>query len=464
MGIYAEVRQQLSHLIESGTYRAGDRLPSERQLSEALSVSRVAVREALKVLESAGRVSIRRGSGTFVVYPGKDPIAGALLMGRPVNADFLADLVELRAGLEIKIVQLAAERITPDGLARLRAVMSRNAEELPQSAELGSLNLLFEAELARIAGNKLLAAAQRAAHELWVEAWSRLSLTPDAKEVLHEEHLGILAALERRDAAAAVAAMSRHVDREIPRPARLNERQVERSILRAIELMRHDLSGPLAIDDLAGAAMFSKFHFSRVFHRMTGLSPGHFLSALRIHEARRLLISGTDSITEISHRVGYASVGSFSKRFAYSVGMPPTTYRQLGGVVPRLEPAAVAGDRTTGRVTGRVVSSLGEEPVFVGLFPDRIIEGRPVAFALLRGPGRFTLDGVPLGTWNLIGRSEASPAPGPTTPRTAVGAVRVDVNPGSTNTDLTLTATGPLDPPVLLALPNPHTPHHPLTP
>jgi GntR family transcriptional regulator, transcriptional repressor for pyruvate dehydrogenase complex len=214
--VYAEVRQQLSDLIESGAYRAGDRLPSERQLAEGLGVSRVAVREALKVLESAGRVSIRRGAGTFVIYPGTDPIAGALLAGRSVDTGFLSELVELRAAVELKIVELAARRATADGVAQLHAVLSRNAEEFPETAEQGSLNLLFEAELARIAGNRLLSASQRAIHELWVEAWSRLSLTPDTKEVLHDEHLKILAAIERGDASGAVRAMTRHVDREIP--------------------------------------------------------------------------------------------------------------------------------------------------------------------------------------------------------------------------------------------------------
>lgn len=450
--VYAEVRQQLSSLIESGTFQAGDRLPSERQLAEALGVSRVAVREALKVLESAGRVAIRRGAGTFVVYPGKDPIAGALLAGRAVDTDFLAELVELRAAVEIKIVELAAERITPEGIARLRAVVSRNAEELPQTEEHGSLNLLFEAELARIAGNRLLAASQKAVHELWVEAWSRLSLTPDTKEVLHEEHLLILAALERRDPATAVQAMKQHVDRVIPRAEGMMERQVERAMLRAVETMRAHFRGPLGVDELAGAAVFSKFHFSRVFHRVAGLSPGHFLSAVRIEEAMRLLTGTSLSITEVSHNVGYSSVGSFSKRFSQSVGVPPTTYRQLGGVVPRLLPAERAQDGPTGTVRGTVWSPLGYQPVFLGLFGDRIVEGRPVAYTIVRRPGAFAIEDVPPGTWYLMAQSvDGLDAEG----GRCVGASGpIEVPAGTVLADLRLRPPGPLDPPVLLALPD----------
>lgn len=213
--VYSAIREQLSALIERGGYVPGDRLPSERQLAEALGVSRVAVREGLKVLESAGRVEIRRGSGAFVVYTGTDPIAASLLAGGQVDRPWLAQLIELRAAIEEKIVQLAARRATDADVERLREVLRRNEEELPESPETGSLNLLFEAELGRIARNPLLIAIQRAVHELWVDAWGRLGLTPDHKDVLHDEHRKILEMVRRQEAAGAVAAMTRHVDREL---------------------------------------------------------------------------------------------------------------------------------------------------------------------------------------------------------------------------------------------------------
>lgn len=214
--VYSAIREQLSALIERGGYAPGDRLPSERQLAEALGVSRVAIREGLKVLEFAGRVQIRRGSGVFVVYTGTDPIAASLLAGRPIDRPWLVHLIELRAGIEEKVVQLAARRATAADVDRLREVLQRNEEELPESPEPGSLNMLFEAELARVAGNPLLTAIQRAVHELWVDAWGRLGLTPDHKDVLHDEHRKILELVRTRDAAGAVAAMTRHVDRELP--------------------------------------------------------------------------------------------------------------------------------------------------------------------------------------------------------------------------------------------------------
>lgn len=114
------------------------------------------------------------------------------------------------------------------------------------------------------------------------------------------------------------------------------EKVIEKAVNRVIESMHANLGEQLTIDDMARTAMFSKFHFSRVFQRATGVTPGRFLSAIRIEEAKRLLVSTTWSVTEISHKVGYASVGTFSSRFRSSVGVAPTTYRRLGGFTARM--------------------------------------------------------------------------------------------------------------------------------
>src|SRR5436190_23260100 len=134
---------------------------------------------------------------------------------------------------------------------------------------------------------------------------------------------------------------------------------VVRAVERAIETMHRNLGERLTIDDMARSAMFSKFHFSRVFQRVTGVSPGRFLSAMRLEEAKRLLLVTSFTVADISHRVGYNSVGTFSSRFRSSVGVSPTTYRQLGGntsAVPTEN--LLAPSRTEDRPAVRSVASL----------------------------------------------------------------------------------------------------------
>src|SRR6266540_5630865 len=173
-----------------------------------------------------------------------------------------------------------------------------------------------------------------------------------------------------------------------------------RAVQRAIDTMRTNLGDSLTIDDLARSAMFSKFHFTRVFQKVTGVSPGRFLSAMRLEEAKRLLVSTSFTVADISHRVGYNSVGTFSSRFRSSVGVSPTTYRQFGGTTREIPIDDLESTPSTCTVRGRVVADPadGLGMIFVGLFPSRILQGPAIRYRVLPFPGAYVLQNVPLGT------------------------------------------------------------------
>jgi AraC-like DNA-binding protein len=238
---------------------------------------------------------------------------------------------------------------------------------------------------------------------------------------------------------------------------------VEKAVRRSIEAMRENLGEPLTVDDLARAAMFSKFHFSRVFQRVTGLSPGRFLSALRLQRAKQLLASTTLPVADITHQVGFNSVGTFSTRFTSAVGVPPTTYRKLGGYVPQIEvdsgPDPV---QASARVTGFLHSAddqLGTTSI--GLFPQPIPQGRPASCTVLARPGAFTLEKVPPGSWYLMVNAVPIGFEGPVNQHFADdqpmfvlqrGPLRIESDQVLRLKDLNLRPVRALDPPVLLAL------------
>ncbi|MET8051103.1 AraC family transcriptional regulator [Streptosporangium sp. NPDC005286] len=241
------------------------------------------------------------------------------------------------------------------------------------------------------------------------------------------------------------------------------EKEIEQAVLRVVRSMYENFSEQLTIDDLARTAMFSKFHFSRVFQRVTGLSPGRFLSAVRLQEAKRLLSSTSLTVTDISHRVGYSSVGTFSSRFTSSVGIPPTGYRQSDGIVP----VPFWGDGSdlsalgATTVCGTVLSPLEDQPVFIGLFPGRILEGQPISHVVLRRPGPYTLSNVPAGNWHLMGQSiiadRADAVDHPPGGDEALyigygGPIIVSSDNDTRFVDLRLRPMHPFDPPVLLTL------------
>lgn len=228
------------------------------------------------------------------------------------------------------------------------------------------------------------------------------------------------------------------------------EETVRRAVERAITTMRANLGEPLTIEDLARSAMFSKFHFCRIFRQATGTSPARFLSALRLAEAKRLLRTTSMTVTRICHQVGYSSVGTFSTQFNLRVGTTPNSYRHFGSFSPETpnttEPGTV--------VRGNIIAPYGipAGPIFVGLFPTRIPEGKPIRHAVLDAPGPYALSGVPEGDWQLLAHL-IEPADVPYIGWRGAIAVRPDLT--ARLADIPMRPMRWSDPPVLLALPRP---------
>jgi DNA-binding FadR family transcriptional regulator len=136
-------RAVLSALVDQ--LQPADRLGSERELAEQLSVSRVTVREALRALEGMGKVEIRRNSGTFVARPAPH----TLVTVRPpdqVDADWVRHLSEVRAGIECQVVRLLGQQSALD-LSAAEDTLERAEQEIAQESQQGSLDPGFEAAL-----------------------------------------------------------------------------------------------------------------------------------------------------------------------------------------------------------------------------------------------------------------------------------------------------------------------------
>ena len=96
---------------------------------------------------------------------------------------------------------------------------------------------------------------------------------------------------------------------------------------RAVNCIWERYSDQLSLADMARSAMLSRFHFARVFEKQTGVSPGRFLAAVRIYQAKRLLLLSSMSVGGVSSAVGYSSLGSFTSHFTDSVGISPSRFR-----------------------------------------------------------------------------------------------------------------------------------------
>lgn len=241
---------------------------------------------------------------------------------------------------------------------------------------------------------------------------------------------------------------------------------MDNAVERAIECIRERYGEPLTLTEIAESALLSRFYFTRLFKEETGLTPGRFLAAIRIQQAKRLIESTSMSITEISFAVGYNSLGSFTNSFTASVGVSPSRFRRLsrdgGDGLPGPEPSSRSG---CGMVAGTISlpEGHGNARVYLGAFRTPIVQHPSVASIVVDVPsGRpscYSLKNVPEGDWHLLAVAVADGiGPDPGARRTSLvgghGSMTVSVTAdGVTSAAVRLRPIRPADPPVLLALP-----------
>jgi AraC family transcriptional regulator len=243
----------------------------------------------------------------------------------------------------------------------------------------------------------------------------------------------------------------------------------QRLVEQVLAVMRQDLATPLSLHALAECAGLSPFHFARVFRRVTGIPPGAFLAALRLEEAKRLLLTTDLPVTDICFAVGYQGLGTFTARFTRLVGVPPTQLRRLPELLAAIDFRAATdniaphvGGADCGQVAGRIeIPDATARLIAVGLFPAAIPQGRPVSGAVLAAPGPFRCPVPPDGTYHLLAATLPAtgdplvlllPDAGLRVGRSQ-DALRVAGGRVYGNTTVTLRPMRATDPPLLVAVP-----------
>ncbi len=192
--IYEQIVQQIREMIHSGKLAPGDRLLPERQLSQALGVSRTAVREALSRLASVGLIEIKPGGGASVKEVTLDaviePLAAILLKER----EAVTQLMEVRSILESKAVLIAAQRATPQDVARLNWCAHRVIEDIRAGQDATESDIEFHLSIAKATHNDLLVSITAMMSGLLREAYGpfreRMLQGPNAV-TYGEQHLRI---------------------------------------------------------------------------------------------------------------------------------------------------------------------------------------------------------------------------------------------------------------------------------
>ena len=209
-----QVFEQIRELIFRGQLKAGEQLLPERELSEALQVSRTTVRNAINKLVVLGLLEHKQGQGTFVRFPDTrldNPLAAAM----EVEDATIADLLEVRMGLECNAAALAAQRANEKDLHFMEASLEEMRVEVG-SGRLGTeADTAFHMALAYATKNPVHVYIMKNFYDfLFVGIKKNLShLYEDPANIdqILSQHGEIIAAICKKDPHESFLAMRRHI-------------------------------------------------------------------------------------------------------------------------------------------------------------------------------------------------------------------------------------------------------------
>jgi GntR family transcriptional repressor for pyruvate dehydrogenase complex len=210
--IHEEVVTQIHDLIREGRLKAGDQLPSERELSETFKISRTSVREALRTLETKGLIISRTGMGNFIADLPIEALVAPLAKLLIQEKAALADIFELRKLIEPHIAALAAERATERDIERMKRIL----EKQNAAVRRGETGVEADAELHFAIGqstqNQALEKLVSGLMEILSHSREESLQPPDRRRASIDFHRKILSAIEQHDKAKAQEAMFRHIE------------------------------------------------------------------------------------------------------------------------------------------------------------------------------------------------------------------------------------------------------------
>lgn len=242
------------------------------------------------------------------------------------------------------------------------------------------------------------------------------------------------------------------------------------AVRRVIEAFRGNLEQPIDLESMARIALASPFHFNRMFRRIAGIPPCQFLYAMRLQAAAEMLIATDRSVLDICYEVGYNSLGTFTRRFTELVGLPPTRLRAMAKSMAHdelqheLERIHALTDEDSEDLLPYVRGSVNVPEdftgiVMIGLFPEAIPQGRPVAGTLVLPGHPYAIPKAPDGTYFLFAAgipTNNDPLACFTTQKLPRGGgQQIEILNGIADgcPDISLHEPAVTDPPILVALP-----------
>jgi len=222
--LYESAVDQIRSLILANNYEPGDRLPSERELAEQLSIGRPSVREALRILGVMGLIEIRVGNGTYVrdvsLLPYIESLITLISLRLKDREENILKLWEVRKILEAGNVLLACSRMTSRQLEKIEACVQGMEKNIKNRDVFMSSGVQFHREIAEATGNEILTLIWNnlwdmiVRSDLYRRRYSPHFRTAHSPLQAVEGHKKICQALARGNRGESLRAMEEHLEKE----------------------------------------------------------------------------------------------------------------------------------------------------------------------------------------------------------------------------------------------------------
>ncbi|HPE93783.1 MAG TPA: FadR/GntR family transcriptional regulator [Sphaerochaeta sp.] len=198
-------------ILSSPTSKVAEKLPGEMKLAKQYNVSRPVIREALKLLQERGLITLKNGSGAYITRPENDTVMNAINRIMQVDRIKSDDLTQMREILELSSVDQAVKRITDEQLKEMDAILSKFEDKSLPLKERVKLDEQFHIAIAQATGNELLSMFVGVLTSLLRDYMGKGILIEGGIEDAIKRHREIYQALLNRDAKAVHQAMVDHL-------------------------------------------------------------------------------------------------------------------------------------------------------------------------------------------------------------------------------------------------------------
>jgi len=210
------VSGQLKEAISRGVFRVGDRLPSERELAERMGVSRPSIREAIQQLALLGIVETVHGGGSIVKNLTEQEITSAIETVLKEDRQRVLEVTQVRAFMEAWAAKQAATNRTEEELLLIRWYLEEMELDLEKGRIRPEVDFQFHIGIAAATHNTIFVHLIQNIHQLVSYSLKvhreLVFVSRESQELIFNHHLRVFKAIQNRDAGAAEAAMSEHLN------------------------------------------------------------------------------------------------------------------------------------------------------------------------------------------------------------------------------------------------------------